>query len=141
MLLGVIFIASMMTIAGRSNREMELADNLSSCVEETINTLLLEKQYQITDQEEFIADFREGLAETIDNNCNLTVDVAEIDMEKGILSVLVTAGYVHPNGNPGSVSCGRTVVFERMQEEAPQFSTIEYTDENGFCYKQVKYLM
>lgn len=50
-----------------------------------------EKQYQIADRETFLADFREGLAETLDNDGSLTVDVAGIDVEKGLLSVWVTA--------------------------------------------------
>ena len=86
-LLGIIFTASMMTIAGRSNREQELTVNLSSCVEETINTLLLEKQYEIADVQEFISDFKEALAETLDSDSDISVDIAALDTGKGLASV------------------------------------------------------
>lgn len=42
-LLGVITIVSVMASGGRSNREMELADNLPAAVEETVSELMEEK--------------------------------------------------------------------------------------------------
>ncbi len=139
-LLGIIFTASMMTIAGRSNREQELIANLSSCVEETINTLLLEKQYEIADVQEFTSDFKEALAGTLDSDSDISVDIAALDTGKGLASVRVTEEYLHPNGKPGSVSCTRTVIFEQIIKQDREFITEEYLNENGVCYKKRKVL-
>lgn len=116
LIIGVIFIASMMTIAGRSNREEELAEQLPSCVEETLNTLLVEKQYDINSRNEFLADLVENLSVLSDSNNDITVEVENVDAQKGILAVRVTAEYVHPNGKPGKVSTERMVVFDKRQE-------------------------
>lgn len=138
LVLGVIAIASMMTVAGRSNREMELADNLSSAVEESVNALVADKKYDINNSKEFIADFIEQLTIVIDNDCDIVVNVMKADLEKGILSVRIVAEYEHPNGEPGKVSCDRTVIFDKVSEDKPEEYTVKFfTGHSGEiqCYK------
>ena len=138
-LLGCIALVSVMTITGRTDRQTELSENLPSAVEETMNTLLVKRQYQIADKEEFIADFRENIAKVIDSEGEITVDVAGMDMEKGVLSVRVTLDYLHPNGEPGSVSCERTVVFDQTEAENAGICVVRfYLTPDGECYKQYK---
>lgn len=138
-ILGVIALASVMTITGRTDRQTELSANLSSAVEETVNTLLVKKQYQLADREEFIADFRENLAKVIDSDCDITVNVAGMDLQKGLLSVRVTAEYEHPNGEPGSVTCERTVIFDQTKAEEVGICVVRfYLAPGGECYKQYK---
>lgn len=137
--IGIVALASVMTITGRTDRQMELSSNLPSAVEETLNALFTKKQYQIADEEEFIADFRENLAKVIDSDCDITVDVAGLDVQKGCLSVRVTAEYKHPNGEPGSVTCERTVVFDRNMEEEAEVCTVKfYLEPGAMCYKSCK---
>lgn len=138
-ILGVIALASVMTITGRTDRQTELSANLPSAVEETVNTLLVKKQYQLADREEFIADFRENLAKVIDSDCDITVNVAGMDLQKGLLSVRVTAEYEHPNGEPGSVTCERTVIFDQTKAEEAGICVVRfYLAPDGECYKQYK---
>lgn len=138
-ILGVIALASVMTITGRTDRQTELSANLPSAVEETENTLLVKKQYQLADREEFIADFRENLAKVIDSDCDITVNVAGMDLQKGLLSVRVTAEYEHPNGEPGSVTCERTVIFDQTKAEETGICVVRfYLAPGGECYKQYK---
>lgn len=138
-ILGVIALASVMTITGRTDRQTELSANLPSAVEETVNTLLVKKQYQLADREEFIADFRENLAKVIDSDCDITVNVAGMDLQKGLLSVRVTAEYEHPNGEPGSVTCERTVIFDQTKAEEAGICVVRfYLAPGGECYKQYK---
>lgn len=138
-ILGVIALASVMTITGRTDRQTELSANLPSAVEETVNILLVKKQYQFADREEFIADFRENLAKVIDSDCDITVNVAGMDLQKGLLSVRVTAEYEHPNGEPGSVTCERTVIFDQTKAEEAGICVVRfYLAPGGECYKQYK---
>lgn len=116
-MLGVIFFVSGLTIDGRSNREQELAENLPSCVEESVNTLLAEKQYDINNRNEFLADLIGNLYVLLDSENDITVEVEDADVEKGILAIRVTAEYTHPNGKVGKVSTERTVVFDKRQNE------------------------
>lgn len=138
LVLGVIAIASMMTVAGRSNREMELTNNLPSIAEETVNILFADKKYDINNRDQFISDFAEYLTVVFDNDCDIVVNVMKADLEKGVLSVRIVAEYEHPNGEPGKVSCDRTVIFDKVTEDEPEVYTVKFfTGHSGEiqCYK------
>lgn len=115
--LGILVVACVMTSGGRSNREMELADNLPAAVEETVSELMEEKNYDITSENEMIADMVEDLSRKLDSNSDITVNIENIDVAKGLMSIKVVASYQHPNGKEGSVSCERTVVFNKLQDD------------------------
>lgn len=124
--LGVITIVSVMTSGGRSNREMELADNLPAAVEETVSELMEEKNYDITSENEMIADMVEDLSRKLDSNSDITVNIENIDVAKGLMSIKVVASYQHPNGKEGSVSCERTVVFNKLQDDPAELCRVRF---------------
>lgn len=124
--LGVITIVSVMVSGGRSNREMELADNLPAAVEETVSELMEEKNYDITSENEMIADMVEDLSRKLDSNSDITVNIENIDVTKGLMSIKVVASYQHPNGKEGSVSCERTVVFNKLQDDPAELCRVRF---------------
>ena len=124
--LGVITIVSVMASGGRSNREMELADNLPAAVEETVSDLMEEKNYNITSENEMIADMVEDLSRKLDSNSDITVNIENIDVAKGLMSIKVVASYQHPNGKEGSVSCERTVVFNKLQDDPAELCRVRF---------------
>ena len=124
--LGVITIVSVMASGGRSNREMELADNLPAAVEETVSDLMEEKNYDITSENEMIADMVEDLSGKLDSNSDITVNIENIDVAKGLMSIKVVASYQHPNGKEGSVSCERTVVFNKLQDDPAELCQVRF---------------
>lgn len=124
--LGVITIVSVMASGGRSNREMELADNLPAAVEETVSELMEEKNYDITSENEMIADMVEDLSRKLDSNSDITVNIENIDVAKGLMSIKVVASYQHPNGKEGSVSCERTVVFNKLQDDTAELCQVRF---------------
>lgn len=124
--LGVIAIVSVMASGGRSNREMELADNLPAVVEETVSELMEEKNYDITSENEMIADMVEDLSGKLDSNSDITVNIENIDVAKGLMSIKVVASYQHPNGKEGSVSCERTVVFNKLQDDPAELCQVRF---------------
>lgn len=124
--LGVITIVSVMASGGRSNREMELADNLPAAVEETVSDLMEEKNYDITSENEMIADMVEDLSRKLDSNSDITVNIENIDVVKGLMSIKVVASYQHPNGKEGSVSCERTVVFNKLQDNPAELCRVRF---------------
>lgn len=113
----MILLMIVMTINGRMNRSMELKSNLSSVVEETIENMMLNPKYEIQNTNEFIADLIENLILTLDAVSDVKVDILQCDKERGILSVKVTLIYMHPNGNPGSVTCEKIAIFNKVVEE------------------------
>ena len=124
--LGVITIVSVMASGGRSNREMELTDNLPAAVEETVSELMEEKNYDITSENEMIADMVEDLSRKLDSNSDITVNIENIDVTKGLMSIKVVASYQHPNGKEGSVSCERTVVFNKLQDDPAELCRVRF---------------
>ena len=124
--LGILVVACVMTSGGRSNREMELADNLPAAVEETVSELMEEKNYDITSENEMIADMVEDLSRTLDSNSDITVNIENIDVAKGLMSIKVVASYQHPNGKEGSVSCERTVVFNKLQDDPAELCRVRF---------------
>lgn len=124
--LGILVVACVMTSAGRSNREMELADNLPAAVEETVSELMEEKNYDITSENEMIADMVEDLSRKLDSNSDITVNIENIDVAKGLMSIKVVASYQHPNGKEGSVSCERTVVFNKLQDDPAELCRVRF---------------
>ena len=124
--LGVITIVSVMASGGRINREMELADNLPAAVEETVSELMEEKNYDITSENEMIADMVEDLSRKLDSNSDITVNIENIDVTKGLMSIKVVASYQHPNGKEGSVSCERTVVFNKLQDDPAELCRVRF---------------
>lgn len=115
MVLLLLSLIMLTAIYGRMNYSMELQSNLSSVMEEQINEIMLNEEYNITNTQEFLADFIGNLVVALDGKYDLTVDVLQVDMEKGILSVRVTADFFYLNGNCGTAVCERTVIFDRLQ--------------------------
>lgn len=135
LVLGIFMICSVMTSAGRSNREMELAESLPSAVEEAVIKLTERHSYPIASEKELIADMIETLCQTLDNDCDLIVDIANADLEKGLLGVKATAVYQHPNGKKAQTTCERVVVAEKVEYEPPkQYRINFYVD--GKIYKR-----
>ena len=88
-ILGVIALMIVMTINGRMNRSMELKSNLSSVVEETIENLILNRQYSIHNTNEFLADLTENLVLTVDAVSDVRIDILECDKGNTVCELFV----------------------------------------------------
>ena len=115
MILLLISLIIVTAIYGRMNHSMELQSNLSSVMEEQIQQVMLNEEYSINNTQEFLEDFIGNLVVALDGKYDLTVDVLQVDMEKGILSVSVTAEFFYLNGKRGTAVCERTVIFDQLQ--------------------------
>ena len=120
----ILSLVAILTVEGRSSRENELNQALSAAVEETMTNLCTSKKYAVGSQEEFVADFCQALLERVhagsgeatDDNLAIQVDVTGVDVEKGLLSVVVRETFTHPNGSIGTVTCDATAILEREKE-------------------------
>lgn len=115
-----------MTISGRNVRQNEVDRALNTAIEQTVGELQEKKTYRIENQEEFIADFIEGLLIKIESDSEIEVKVAGVDQEKGVLSVKVTEHFKHPNGKPGTAEAERTVILESYSLDKKKTFTITY---------------
>lgn len=125
-LLGALIIMMISTTLGRMNRSMEIKSVLSAAVESTVEQLKLKKTYDIANTNEFIADFTQGLACSIDSITSIKIEITNINKEKGLLSVRVTGTFTHPNGNEGKVVDEKTIILNQVQEDEPETYTVRY---------------
>ncbi len=119
-----LVVMGALTVQGRMARQNDLDDNLSTAALEVLTNLCESGDYCIEDEEELVADFCQSLIQEIsigtdevyDENQTITVEVAGVDVAKGLLSLRVTETYTHPNGSIGTLVCDVTGVFEEQQE-------------------------
>ena len=65
----------------------------------------------------FLADLVSSLSVRLDSNSGIAVNILKCDKDSGILSVRVTESFTHPNGKPGTVTCDRNVVLNKMPDK------------------------
>jgi len=108
----VISMSIIFIIDGRRIRKEEIVDSLSCAIESSMQTIAGNK-YNISDNEQFIADIMQAILLQIESDSTVTINILDIDYEKGILSIEVIEYYRQPNGNPATVACVKTVIFEQ----------------------------
>ena len=142
-------IGAIMVIDTRQHREAEMNQALSDSVEEAVSQIMEDSKYQIdgtTDDEansEFIASFCElllndiqsGSDEYSDQRLSVKVDVAGVDYEKGLLSVIVTEKFSYPFYGTGEIKVEKTAVFENDYNNRA-FNVVYYDNDKTSIYKQ-----
>lgn len=136
-------ILAVLTVGTTHTRTVNLQDNLQHVLETSLETAMNQKAYDVNSDDELVADVIEGMALYLDDNCDLQIEVNEIDRSLGILSVKATAGY-NPvtHGKPkdvngdgviddadkkrSEVTAERTVILEQYDVENPGKMTISY---------------
>lgn len=107
----LIFILIWFTIDGRTIRQTELDNALMVSMENAMDMLLLDEGRPLN-EEEWITMFMEALVVQIESSSDLSVNIIDCDMEKGLLSVEATLEYTHVTGTRGTVSAHRTIILE-----------------------------
>lgn len=125
----------MLTLYGRNVRQEEAETALSQAIDSTLAHVMSEKNYSIKESGDLIADFLKALLVQTNSDSDITVSVLEADAKLGILSVEITEKYTHPNGEKGSVSSVRTVIFDRTAKKEKEMRTIRFHVEDEI-YKE-----
>lgn len=125
-LIGAVVLLILMTVTGRMNRSMEVDNNLSAVVEETVENMALNPKYTIDNPEEYVADMAENLSGLLDTDSDIMVEIEKADKERGMLAVKVTEKFLHPNGKTGTVSCERVVILNQLDEPQPGEFTVKF---------------
>ena len=108
----ILFLTIIITVHGRTLRSSEVTQSLSEAMQTTMNHLLSQQSYSITNQDEFVADFLEAFLVQVNSDSDITVHILKADSKKGLLSVEVIETYTHPNGEKGQISACRTVLLD-----------------------------
>lgn len=98
--LGIVLftILAVLQLVSGHTRTVNLQDNLQQALESSLETAMnSEKAYTIATNDELVADVLEGIAVRLDDNCELRLEVNEVDKTLGIISVKATAYYMTRN--------------------------------------------
>ena len=140
----ILFLTAGMTITIRQEKEAEVSESLKESIKETIENSMNMRQYDVRNNDEFLADFCQALLDDIqmgsgsesDPNLKIKVDVAGVDYEKGFLSLKVTETFSYPLYGTGETSCNYTVIYDKTHEK--EFVTTTYQFEDERIYRVYK---
>lgn len=98
--LGIVLftILAVLQLVSGHTRTVNLQDNLQQALESSLETAMdSDRSYTIATNDELVADVLEGIAMRLDDNCELRLEVNEVDKTLGIISVKATAYYMSSN--------------------------------------------
>lgn len=130
----IMILLVVVTMSEKEMRQRELEQALGISVEDAVETTLSKKNYEISNNQEFLADFTQNLLVQLSNESEVLIEVAKLDYEKGLMSLRVTQVFQYPNKKEGKVSCETTAVFEQVEQEK-ELMQIVYELEEGVVYK------
>ena len=113
---GAMVFLILMTMVGRTKRSVEIESNLSSVVEETVENMAVNPKYTIDNVDEYVADMTQYLADVLEADSDIKIEIEKADKERGLLAVKVTERFLHPNGKVGMVSDSRVVILNKLEE-------------------------
>lgn len=121
-----------LTVYSHNSRQNEVEEALTVAVEQALENLMIDKQYTINNQEEFVADFTQRLILGIDSESTITVNILAVDIDKGLLDVEVVEEYTQLNGSVGTASYRKTVILETVVEDATAYHSVTFLVESGY---------
>lgn len=133
-----LFFLIMMTIYGRNMRQEETVRGLTEAMDVAI-TELMENQENIENDEMFSTLLLQKLLVQMNSTSDVQVKILDADAKLGILSVEVIEKYKHPNGQEGTVSQVRTILFDKkVEKEEKEYETVSFYSEENVLYKEYR---
>lgn len=139
-ILGVLTLAVVLTIGSAMNRRNEVSGNLSHAMEATVERLASDTE--LADKNMLaVAGCVESLALASDTDSDITVEVYQADMQKGVLAMKVLEEFRHPNGKSGTAEWERTVIYNQKKSVKPEKYEVRFYQSQemmlgeGSCYK------
>lgn len=121
----VLILLLSVSVYGKSARETEMERALTIAMDEVMRNKMETGAYTVSDADEFVADFCQSLLQEIhvddgahkDKNLQVQVDIIDVDVEKGLLSVRVTENFSYPNGRVGTITRDATAVLDAKEKK------------------------
>lgn len=132
------------TIEGKTTRKNELDSNLGAAMEQSMTIFTIDPTYTVEKEnnDHLIADFIENFLVKTTTDSTFTIDVLEVDAEKGLLDVKVTEEF-NQFVSKGHVSCRKTVILEDYENsdnevcEVSFYLPVEVKDKPGQFENQI----
>lgn len=128
----ILTIFTSLTIYSNNSRQNEVEEALAMAVEQSLENLKLEQEYEIHNEKEFVADFVQRLVIGLNSKSEIKVNVLAVDMDKGLLDVEVVEEYRQPNGTVGSASYRKTVILDEVVVKNAKLFSVTFMVEKGY---------
>lgn len=109
----LLLILCIYTVQGKDTRKTEAYESLEASLK-TAGEQVKEETYDSDD--ELKAAFIEYVLAQTDSTSDVQLTVLKADCKKGIISAEIVTTYTHPNGEEGTVSCKKTMIFDKKEE-------------------------
>lgn len=129
--------ATISTVEGRTMRENEIDSTLSTAMQQSMEILTLEKNYDIEDASAFALDFIQSAMVQMNSNSTYDVKVYSIDVQKGILDAEVTQHY-DQFFKEGKVTCRRMILLDETTGK-DEYCTVTFS-KDGKMVKEISVL-
>lgn len=112
----LIFIMGIILVINQNyNRKNEIEESLSIAIDQSMNSLAVEKQYASGDEDTLISDLLQRIILQINSDGDINVNILKIDTEEGLLDIEVTETY-KVAGKEKSVSVRRTMILDDYEK-------------------------
>lgn len=132
MLVLLIFSAAAVQASeNKTFRKNELNKSLGEAMEQSMKILTVNPLYHIERKSgpaEFTADFIQAFLTKITSNSDFTIEIFNVDVEKGLLDVRVTERFKQVIGY-GEVACRKSVVLDDVEIEEDTYFLITFFKE------------
>lgn len=114
----VVTIIIVANISNTKNRDVNLKDNVKETLETSLSSILEQKNYSITNQDELIADLTATMASYLSSGTELEIKIRTIDETEGLLSISATVQYALETTDQtkkleSTITCEKTVFLDK----------------------------
>lgn len=139
---------SIQTAENRTARKNELDNILGTAMEQSMKILTVNPVYYIEKEggsDEFVADFIQGFVVKTTSDSDISLEILDVDAEKGLLDVRAVETYKQIIGY-GKITCRKTVILDDLEKEEDVFYQVSFLtgepkddgkDGSGYVLKQV----
>lgn len=110
----IIVIVSLINFNTESEslRQSEAITALKEAVEDALEVVSIKSMYTISDEQQLIDELLRNIALRINSNSNVTVKVLGVNLDEGMLDVLIKENFKYQTGKSGQVSYRTTIIIE-----------------------------
>lgn len=104
-------------IVAAQTRRNAIDQALRLSLYQTLQEVKMIKLSGIESEEEMKADFLKNFAENIDQDGEFKIAIINIDLENGLLDVVVTNSYLALNGENKEIKIRKTILYEEKDDQ------------------------
>lgn len=131
------------TAENKTLRKNELDNSLGTAMEQSMKVLTVNPIYHIEKEggtDEFVADFIQGFLIKTESDADITLEILDVDVEKGLLDVRAVETYKQIIGY-GKITCRKTVILDDVREKEDGFYQVAFSEESEEGKPDSKYIL